>query len=105
MESRVFRGVGGRRKSCAGARGSGGGGRIGVDIEPLAKEAAGYAVEKIFTADHPLLADYTADGYTAALEQIIRACGRKRWCSRTRIRCEITDPSWPLVSEELSSAT
>ncbi len=44
---------------------------LGAGIETLAKEATGYAVEKIITADHPLLADYTADGYTAALDQII----------------------------------
>jgi electron transfer flavoprotein alpha subunit len=46
---------------------------LGADIGALAREAASYAVEKIFAADHPLLADYTADGYTAALEQTIQS--------------------------------
>jgi len=46
---------------------------FGSAIETLAQEAAGYAVEKVVAADHPLLADYTADGYTAALEQIIQS--------------------------------
>jgi electron transfer flavoprotein alpha subunit len=46
---------------------------LGSSVEPLAREAAGYAVEKIFSVDHPLLADYTADGFTAALEQIIQS--------------------------------
>lgn len=46
---------------------------LGSAVEALAREAAGYTVEKIFAADHPLLADYTADGYTAALEQIIQS--------------------------------
>jgi electron transfer flavoprotein alpha subunit len=45
---------------------------LGSAIEPLATEAAGYKVEKILAADHTLLADYTADGFTAALEQIIQ---------------------------------
>jgi electron transfer flavoprotein alpha subunit len=46
---------------------------LGSTVEPLAREAAGYAAEKIFSVDHPLLADYTADGFTAALEQIIQS--------------------------------
>src|SRR6476646_7031980 len=45
---------------------------LGSNIEPLAREAATYEVEKIYAADHPLLTDYTADGYTAALEQVIQ---------------------------------
>ncbi len=46
---------------------------LGSAIESLTREAAGYPVEKIFAADHALLADYTADGYTAALEQIVQS--------------------------------
>lgn len=46
---------------------------LGAQIDALAQEAAGYAVEKVLAADHPLLSDYTADGYTAALEQIVRS--------------------------------
>jgi electron transfer flavoprotein alpha subunit len=48
---------------------------LGSRVEPLVREAAGYGVEKIFAVDHPLLADYTADGLTAALEQIIQSVG------------------------------
>lgn len=48
---------------------------LGSAIEALAQEAAGYALEKVFAADHPLLADYTADGYTLALEQLIQSAG------------------------------
>jgi electron transfer flavoprotein alpha subunit len=33
------------------------------------------ALRKVVAVEHPLLAGYTADGYTAALEQVIRAIG------------------------------
>jgi electron transfer flavoprotein alpha subunit len=46
---------------------------LGAQVETLTQEAAGYVVEKVLTADHPLLRDYTADGYTAAFEQIVRS--------------------------------
>jgi electron transfer flavoprotein alpha subunit len=46
---------------------------LGSNIEPLAREAARCAVEKIIAADHPLLTEYTADGYTEALEQLIQS--------------------------------
>ena len=46
---------------------------MGADIEGLANEAAGYGVEKVFAIDHPLLRDYTPDGYTTALEQLIQS--------------------------------
>jgi electron transfer flavoprotein alpha subunit len=48
---------------------------LGSNIGALAGEAAGYALEKVFTAEHPLLANYTADGYTLALEQLIQSAG------------------------------
>ncbi len=38
-----------------------------------AGEAAAKDVAKVFTLEHPDLAAYSADGYTAALEQLIRA--------------------------------
>ncbi len=50
---------------------------LGSNIEALAKEAAGFGVSKVVAIDHPLLADYTPDGYTAALEQLIRSSGPK----------------------------
>ena len=40
---------------------------------PLAKEAAAKGVGKVVRIEHPLLAQYTADGFTVALEQLIRA--------------------------------
>jgi electron transfer flavoprotein alpha subunit len=45
---------------------------IGSALEPLAKEAAAYPVAKVFAVQHDLLARYTPDGYTAALEQLIK---------------------------------
>ncbi len=46
---------------------------LGEGIDTLASEAAAFAVEKIFAVKHALLAQYTADGYTAALHQLIEA--------------------------------
>jgi electron transfer flavoprotein alpha subunit len=45
----------------------------GANVQEIAGEAASYGVEKIFAVEDPLLAQYTPDGYTAALEQLIRA--------------------------------
>jgi electron transfer flavoprotein alpha subunit len=44
---------------------------LGSDIQELAKEAALYGLEKVFALEHTLLGDYTPEGYTAALEQLI----------------------------------
>ena len=38
----------------------------------LAEDAARYGVKKVFAVENALLADYTPDGYTAALEQLIK---------------------------------
>jgi len=46
---------------------------LGSGVQALAEEAATYGVEKVLLVDEPLLAHYTPDGYTAALEQLIRA--------------------------------
>jgi len=46
---------------------------IGAAVDLAAKEAAAYPVEKVIAVDHALLAQYTPDGYTAALEQLIKA--------------------------------
>jgi electron transfer flavoprotein alpha subunit len=46
---------------------------LGSGIEPLAQEAATYPVEKVFALEHAALLEYTPDGYTAALEQLITA--------------------------------
>lgn len=45
---------------------------LGSGIESAASEAAGKSLERVWAVDHELLADFTADGYTAALEALIR---------------------------------
>ena len=47
----------------------------GDRVAALAAEAAAYKVEKVYAIEHELLARYTADAYTAALEQLIRSVG------------------------------
>jgi electron transfer flavoprotein alpha subunit len=44
----------------------------GGQVAALAAEAAAYKIEKVYAVEHPLLAVYTADAYTAAFEQLIR---------------------------------
>src|SRR2546430_4025583 len=39
----------------------------------LAQEIAGYDLEKVISADHARLAEYTPDAYAEALEQVVRA--------------------------------
>ncbi|HZS54060.1 MAG TPA: electron transfer flavoprotein subunit alpha/FixB family protein [Bryobacteraceae bacterium] len=46
---------------------------LGAGIAAVTGEAAQYGVAKVYSVDHALLADYTPDGYTAALEQLIRS--------------------------------
>ena len=46
---------------------------FGSGIDALASEAARYDVQRVFAVDDALLAQYTADGYTVALEQLIHA--------------------------------
>jgi electron transfer flavoprotein alpha subunit len=46
---------------------------IGAQTETLANEAATRGVDKVVRIEHPLLAQYTSDGFTTALEQFIRA--------------------------------
>ncbi len=46
---------------------------LGSGIDALAKSAAHYKVGSVYALDNPLLAEYTPDAYTAALEQLIRA--------------------------------
>ena len=46
---------------------------LGSGIDGLTQEAAAYPMDKVIELDHPLLAQYTPDGYTAALEQLIKA--------------------------------
>lgn len=45
---------------------------LGSRLDSLGAEAASYEVSKVWTVDDPLLQAYTPDGYTVALEQLIR---------------------------------
>jgi electron transfer flavoprotein alpha subunit len=45
----------------------------GQGIDPLARELAGKKLAKVHAVEHGLLRDYTADAFTAALEQLIKA--------------------------------
>ena len=44
----------------------------GADVAALAQEIAGYDLVKVLTATNAALADYTPDGYTAAIESVVR---------------------------------
>ena len=44
---------------------------MGSAVENAVKEAASYPLEKIWVLDDPALGQYTAEGYTLALEQLI----------------------------------
>jgi electron transfer flavoprotein alpha subunit len=48
---------------------------IGTETEPLAVEAAAKAFGKVVRVEHPLLAHYNADGYCAALHELIQNQG------------------------------
>ncbi len=45
---------------------------VGSGVGALAAEAATKKVAKVYAVEHDLLKDYTADGYTAAVEALIR---------------------------------
>ncbi len=45
---------------------------VGQSIAALASDAASKKVARVWTVEHELLAQYTADGYTAAIEELIR---------------------------------
>ena len=44
----------------------------GPQLGPLAEELSRKKLDRVHAVEHPLLANYTADGFTAALEQLIR---------------------------------
>jgi electron transfer flavoprotein alpha subunit len=46
---------------------------LGSGVEPVAQTLAGYNVKKVHAVDHELLGQYTPDGYTVALKQLIEA--------------------------------
>jgi electron transfer flavoprotein alpha subunit len=45
---------------------------LGDDISSLAQEAARWKLDRVYAVSHTLLAQYTAGGYTAALESLIK---------------------------------
>jgi len=45
---------------------------LGQGISGLAAELAAVDLQEVLTVDYPFLADYTADGYTLALREVIR---------------------------------
>src|SRR5262249_222462 len=46
---------------------------LGSGLDAPAQEIAGYGVNKVLAADDPALANYLADTYTGALEQLVKA--------------------------------
>lgn len=44
---------------------------LGKDVRPLAATLSAWRLEKVHVVEHELLAEYTPDGYTAALGQLI----------------------------------
>ena len=46
---------------------------LGADVAALAQEIAAYDLVKVVTATNAALRDYTPDGYTAAMESVVRA--------------------------------
>src|ERR1019366_8709249 len=46
---------------------------VGSGVGPVAQTVGGYKLNRIHGVDHELLAEYTPDGYTAALKQLIDA--------------------------------
>jgi electron transfer flavoprotein alpha subunit len=49
----------------------------GAGVGALAAEAATKKVAKVYAVEHELLKDYTADGYTAAIEELVRKVNPK----------------------------
>jgi electron transfer flavoprotein alpha subunit len=45
---------------------------LGQNTEPLAAEIAAHPVAKVLRVEHPLLAQYTPDGFTLALQQLMQ---------------------------------
>lgn len=46
---------------------------LGSDASSLATDATRFGVDRVFCLEHELLSQYTPDGYTSALEQLIRS--------------------------------
>jgi electron transfer flavoprotein alpha subunit len=50
---------------------------LGADLDGLAGELAGVQLDRVLRVDSPDLAAYTADGYVAALEQVLAGTGAR----------------------------
>jgi electron transfer flavoprotein alpha subunit len=50
---------------------------LSSDAKPLAGELSHFDVTKVYAVNHPLLAQYTADAYTIATEQLVRKTSPK----------------------------
>ncbi len=48
---------------------------VGKGVGALAQELAAKKLSKVYSVEHDLLADYTADGFTSAVEQLVKASG------------------------------
>jgi electron transfer flavoprotein alpha subunit len=48
---------------------------LGSDVGTLAQDIAGYELARVVTATNAALADYTPDGYTSAMEVVVRGVG------------------------------
>ena len=70
-----------------------------AETEALAAETAAQGVGKVVRAEHPLLAQYTADGFAAALHQLIQKRVLRTSSSRIRTRCATTRRRWPRDSD------
>jgi electron transfer flavoprotein alpha subunit len=46
---------------------------LGHGVGPLAEDLAAYELDEVLLIDHPLLKDYTPDGFSIALRQVIEA--------------------------------
>jgi len=44
---------------------------LGEGVAPLASDLSGKQLAKVYAAEHPLLQQYTADGYTTSLQQLV----------------------------------
>jgi electron transfer flavoprotein beta subunit len=66
-------------------------------LRHLAAEAAAKAIGKVVRVEHPLLAQYTADGFAARIAPAHPKPepNASAWCFRTRTRCATTRRRWP----------
>src|SRR5271163_2132324 len=45
---------------------------LGDGVAAVGEELGGKKLAKVFVVEHPLLKEYTADGYVVALEQVVK---------------------------------